>query len=394
MGQTLSEPITTKETTSVRNEELLVASSSMQGWRVTMEDSHQHILQLSPEDPDAAYFAVFDGHGGSMVARHASIHLHRHILNRSEYQEGNMHKAIREGFLECDRAMKVSQELKDEMAGCTAVAVLMKDNKLYCGNAGDSRCIAGVKGEAIALSNDHKPNDPLEMERIISAGGFVEFNRVNGNLALSRALGDFIFKTDDELPQNKQIVSAEPEVQERLVSEDMDFVLLACDGIWDVLTNQQVSDFVVDKIAGNTQPEDICEQLMDRCLAPDCQVGGLGCDNMTVVLICFLHGKTWPDLVSKCQQFAKEREERRKQQAEEEVEASVGATTDTDQGNEDIMITLSPASTGSGLQHSNPDKIEVVQDDGDGEAVKEDEGEGEAMEQNQSQNKSETVDNK
>lgn len=392
MGQTLSEPITTKETTSVRNEELLVASSSMQGWRVTMEDSHQHILQLSPEDPDAAYFAVFDGHGGSMVARHASIHLHRHILNRSEYQEGNMHEAIREGFLECDRAMKVSQELKDEMAGCTAVAVLMKDNKLYCGNAGDSRCIAGVKGEAIALSNDHKPNDPLEMERIISAGGFVEFNRVNGNLALSRALGDFIFKTDDELPQNKQIVSAEPEVQERLVSEDMDFVLLACDGIWDVLTNQQVSDFVVDKIAGNTQPEDICEQLMDRCLAPDCQVGGLGCDNMTVVLICFLHGKTWPDLVSKCQQFAKEREERRKQQAEEEVEASVGATTDTDQGNEDIMITLSPASTGSGLQHSNPDKIEVVQDDGDGEAVKEDEGE--AMEQNQSQNKSETVDNK
>jgi len=394
MGQTLSEPITTKETTSVRNEELVVASSSMQGWRVTMEDSHQHILQLSPEDPDAAYFAVFDGHGGSMVARHASIHLHRHILNRSEYQEGNMHEAIREGFLECDRAMKVSQELKDEMAGCTAVAVLMKDNKLYCGNAGDSRCIAGVKGEAIALSNDHKPNDPLEMERIISAGGFVEFNRVNGNLALSRALGDFIFKTDDELPQNKQIVSAEPEVQERLVSEDMDFVLLACDGIWDVLTNQQVSDFVVDKIAGNTQPEDICEQLMDRCLAPDCQVGGLGCDNMTVVLICFLHGKTWPDLVSKCQQFAKEREERRKQQAEEEVEASVGATTDTDQGNEDIMITLSPASTGSGLQHSNPDKIEVVQDDGDGEAVKEDEGEGEAMEQNQSQNKSETVDNK
>ena len=115
---------------------------------------------------------------------------------------------------------------------------------------------------------------------------------------------------------------------------------------------------------------------------------------MTVVLICFLHGKTWPDLVSKCQQFAKEREERRKQQAEEEVEASVGATTDTDQGNEDIMITLSPASTGSGLQHSNPDKIEVVQDDGDGEAVKEDEDEGEAMEQNQSQNKSETVDNK
>ena len=184
-----------------------------------MEDAHQHILELSPEDPAAAYFAVFDGHGGSMVARHASIHLHRHIVNRSEYQEGNIADAIREGFLECDRAMKGSAELKDEMAGCTAVTVLVKDNRLWCGNAGDSRCIAGVNGSAVALSNDHKPNDPLEMERIVSAGGYVEFNRVNGNLALSRALGDFIFKTEDELPQNKQIVSAEPDIQDRLVSE-------------------------------------------------------------------------------------------------------------------------------------------------------------------------------
>ena len=115
--------------------------------------------------------------------------------------------------------MKGSAELKDEMAGCTAVTVLVKENRIWCGNAGDSRCIAGINGEAIALSNDHKPNDPSEMERIVNAGGFVEFNRVNGNLALSRALGDFIFKTEEELPQNKQIVSAEPEVQERTISE-------------------------------------------------------------------------------------------------------------------------------------------------------------------------------
>ena len=126
--------------------------------------------------------------------------------------------------------MKGSAELKDEMAGCTAVTVLVKENRIWCGNAGDSRCIAGVNGEAIALSNDHKPNDPSEMERIVNAGGFVEFNRVNGNLALSRALGDFIFKTEEELPQNKQIVSAEPEVQERTISEVFSFfsVILGC----------------------------------------------------------------------------------------------------------------------------------------------------------------------
>jgi len=347
MGQTLSEPITCKETTSIRDDSLVVASSSMQGWRVTMEDAHQHILQMSPEDPTAAYFAVFDGHGGSVVARHASIHLHRHIVNRAEYQEGDIPAAIREGFLECDRAMKGSAELKDEMAGCTAVTVLVKENRIWCGNAGDSRCIAGVNGEAIALSNDHKPNDPSEMERIVNAGGFVEFNRVNGNLALSRALGDFIFKTEEELPQNKQIVSAEPEVQERTISEELDFVLLACDGIWDVLSNQQVADFVLHKIGSNTQPEDICEQLMDRCLAPDCQVGGLGCDNMTVVLVCFLHGNSWDTLVQKCHKLSQMRDQLQK--VESEATAGDGSNID----NTNVLMNDADTTGGAESHHSD-----------------------------------------
>ena len=62
------------------------------------------------------------------------------------------------------------------------------------GNVGDSRCVASIQGIADPLSTDHKPGDPLEKERIISAGGYVEQNRVNGNLALSRAVGDFAFK--------------------------------------------------------------------------------------------------------------------------------------------------------------------------------------------------------
>lgn len=64
MGQTLSEPITTKHTESCHNQYLKVGSSSMQGWRINMEDSHTHILAL-PDDPDAAFFGVYDGHGGN-----------------------------------------------------------------------------------------------------------------------------------------------------------------------------------------------------------------------------------------------------------------------------------------------------------------------------------------
>lgn len=185
--------------------QVMVASSSMQGWRVSMEDAHQHILELSPEDPEASYYAVFDGHGGAKIAKYASIHLHRIIVNRPEYKTGDFSTAIKEGFLENDRNMKASPDLMNEMAGCTSNVVLIKDGILYCGNAGDSRCIAGVGGTAVALSTDHKPNDPAEKQRITEAGGFVEFNRVNGNLALSRALGDFVFKMNDDLDQVNEI---------------------------------------------------------------------------------------------------------------------------------------------------------------------------------------------
>ena len=87
--------------------------------------------------------------------------------------------------------------------------------ELWCANAGDSRCVAGLGGVARPLSTDHKPMDTLERERIEAAGGFVEFNRVNGNLALSRALGDFVFKMNDQLPQ----------VEKRICFE---FLLVTC----------------------------------------------------------------------------------------------------------------------------------------------------------------------
>ena len=98
------------------------------------------------------------------------------------------------------------------------MAILTRDwsaQELWCANAGDSRCVAGLGGVARPLSTDHKPMDTLERERIEAAGGFVEFNRVNGNLALSRALGDFVFKMNDQLPQ----------VEKRICFE---FLLVTC----------------------------------------------------------------------------------------------------------------------------------------------------------------------
>ncbi len=196
------------------------------------------------------------------------------------------------------------------------------------------------------MSEDHKPNNENEIKRIVAAGGWVQLNRVNGNLALSRALGDFIFKRNDSKKAEEQIVTgnqictllrkskflfnhlkAYPDVTILDLTPDYEFIVLACDGIWDVLTNEEVLDFVRMRVAQKMNPEivfvafsckkfeiirtvdcsffilfKICEELITRCLAPNCDMGGLGCDNMTVILVCFLHdGGSYEKLAEKCQ---------------------------------------------------------------------------------------------
>ncbi|CAF1026453.1 unnamed protein product [Didymodactylos carnosus] len=242
-----------------------------------MEDAHVHLLSL-PEDKNCAFFAVYDGHG----------------------EQGNVESAIRKGYIEFDKEMSQDDDMREDLAGTTALSVLIKDQKLYCGNVGDSRGIASVNGNVELLSIDHKPNNDDERKRITSAGGWVEFGRVNGNLALSRALGDFIFKRNTDKRPEEQVVTAFPDVMVKNMNEDWEFILLACDGIWDVLSNEEVLKFVRARIAQQMQPEHICEELMTRCLAPNCQMGGLGCDNMTVVLICLLHGQSFSTLAEKC----------------------------------------------------------------------------------------------
>lgn len=196
---------------------------------------------------DFSCFVFLDGHGGSIVAKYASKHLHKFIIQRPEYPSDipaalkqvsftmiikRSHLTFRpktfrsdifsfdscffsflsdflQGFLECDTAMYNDEAIKEQMAGTTAVTILIKDGKLYCANAGDSRAIGSRNGSLVTLSNDHKPNNPEEMERIYNAGGWVEFNRVNGNLALSRALGDFLFKRNQTVPAEQQIVTGD-----------------------------------------------------------------------------------------------------------------------------------------------------------------------------------------
>lgn len=116
----------------------------------------------------------------------------------------------------------MSPHFRNDMSGCTATTALFTNKKIFVANAGDSRTVLGVKGTAKAMSFDHKPDNEGERARIISAGGFVDSDRVNGNLALSRAIGDFDFKRLSIDPE-EQIVTAFPDVMEHDISPDDEF---------------------------------------------------------------------------------------------------------------------------------------------------------------------------
>ncbi len=132
------------------------------------------------------------------------------------------------------------------------------------------------------MSHDHKPYLPGETARIEAAGGTVAMRRVNGDLAVSRALGDFTYKQSKNLKPEAQQVSAEPEfiVQER--KENDQYLVLACDGIWDVMTNQDVASFTCEKtIEGIDNLGILAEHLIDEGLIRNSR------DNMSAIIVAF-----------------------------------------------------------------------------------------------------------
>ncbi|KAI0252000.1 phosphatase 2C-like domain-containing protein [Lactifluus subvellereus] len=335
MGQILSYPATQKYTETGENARFIYGVSEMQGWRLSefqtlppfsrnhasllisrkfylfaslldsliplfptgMEDAHAVSLNLDESEEDAnsnTFFAVYDGHGGSSVARFAGQNVHRRLVQEDSYRQQNYEEAMRRAFLGMDEEMLTNPAYSRDPSGCTAVTALVtRDNRIFVANAGDSRSVLSVKGEAKPLSFDHKPGNESERKRILAAGGYIEFGRVNGNLALARALGDFEFKKNYSLTPDKQVITSNPDVTVHDITEDDEFFVLACDGIWDCLNSQQVVDFVRREVAQGTPMGQICENIMEHCLAPDTHgAQGIGCDNMTILVIAILNGKS------------------------------------------------------------------------------------------------------
>lgn len=259
--------------------------SSMQGWRVEMEDAHTAVIGLPHGLNMWAFFAVYDGHAGSQVARYCCEHLLEHITSNPDFRGGgpgggseishpepsveSVKNGIRTGFLQIDEHMRAISERKhgSDRSGSTAVGIMISPSHFYFINCGDSRALLSRGGRVHFFTQDHKPNNPLEKERIQNAGGAVMIQRVNGSLAVSRALGDFDYKCVHGKGPTEQLVSPEPEVYEieRSDAED-EFVVLACDGIWDVMSNEELCDYVRSRLEVTDDLETVCNEIVDTCL--------------------------------------------------------------------------------------------------------------------------------
>lgn len=173
-------------------------------------------------------------------------------------------------------------------SGCTAVVALIKDNRLYVANAGDSRCVLSRAGQAIEMSHDHKPTNQIEYNRIKKAGGRVTNDgRVNGGLNLSRAFGDHSYKVNRDLPLEEQMITALPDVKEIELTDEDDFIVLACDGIWNSMSSKEVVEYINEEMKkGEKKLSKICDSLFFKCLAEDAHSSdGSGCDNQTAIII-------------------------------------------------------------------------------------------------------------
>lgn len=275
----------------LRNDTLGIcfASSSIQGQRGTQEDRITILPHLGTLDDSAAraylramgYFAVFDGHGGAFCSSFLAKQLHQYLVSHSTFAT-DMSTSIIEACLSADETICRELLATSEDCGSTATIAIVDARvphrrRLIVGNVGDSRCIISRNGVAHCLTSDHRPTRADEHSRILEAGGWVANDRVNGVLAVSRAFGNLEFKNYGT--GKPSILTAGAEVTEWDCTNEDEFFVIACDGLWDVFTPQEVINFIRSRIAKHKDVERVTAELVNEALRK------FTADNVSVVLV-------------------------------------------------------------------------------------------------------------
>lgn len=228
------------------------------GRRPTMEDACVCVGEFA--GPRTQYYAVFDGHGGREASAYCAEKLHSLIA--SKYVKG-----VPLGPIISKSIHEINQNIIStwEYAGTTAAIAIIADDKIYTANVGDSRVILVKDQKAIRLSVDHKATFPRERRAVLKRGGSIFQGRVNGILMLSRAIGDATVS---------RYITAEPYQTETPFQEGLKLIL-ACDGVWDVMSDQNAADI----FNHSTQPVDAARAIKNEAL----KRGSM--DNVSVICV-------------------------------------------------------------------------------------------------------------
>ncbi|KAJ7981499.1 Protein phosphatase 2C family protein [Quillaja saponaria] len=208
---------------------------------------HEHELGL---------FAIFDGHLGHDVANYLKSHLFENILKEPDFWTETQ-SALRRAYLTTDEKILEEADFLGRGGSTAVTAILINGQKLVVANVGDSRAVICENGKARQLSVDHEPSK--EKRLIEGRGGFVsnipgDVPRVDGQLAVARAFGDKSLKMH---------LSSEPDVTVEMIDEDTEFLILASDGIWKVLSNQEA----VDSIRQIKDAQSAAKHLIEEAIA-------------------------------------------------------------------------------------------------------------------------------
>ncbi|OIT39395.1 PREDICTED: probable protein phosphatase 2C 51 [Nicotiana attenuata] len=245
----------------ISSQELKYGFISMIGRRRVLEDAITVASRIN--NNEFVFFAAYDGHGGNRVSHACRDHLHyiieEEILERKGSNNNSnidWEKVMIKCFLKMDDEV-IKEENEGEVneeeggyddvertVGSTAVVVVVGKEEVVVANCGDCRAVLCNRGVAIPLSNDHKPDRPDEKKRVEAAGGKILYwngSRVQGVLSTSRSIGDHYLKP---------FVIPEPEVTVYKRNEWDEFLVIATDGLWDVVSNELTCEVVTTCLDG------------------------------------------------------------------------------------------------------------------------------------------------
>jgi protein phosphatase 1G len=188
--------------------------------------------------------------------------------------------------------------------GTTANIMLIKNGIIYIANVGDSLSVMYKNKQAYNLNKEHQTIIQTEKERVLKSGANIVGFRINGMINLTRAIGDLKFKSNCNLKRHEQSVIALPEITKIEYTEDIEFIIMGCDGVWDCVKRQLICDFVDKQIRENPDKDlsEILKEIFDKCVSPVWGVV-LGTDNMSCIIIQFLNsginGRNADDVIIK-----------------------------------------------------------------------------------------------